>query len=129
MRSRTRQFCLYLIGACILVAGLAGSAVIYLNASADRADVIGYEFAGGQAYVVHAQDSKAYRHDLERFGGKAAIFADDLNRWFASLWTGKRLAYLVAAVSIGGALVCFRAARSSSRVQNRPPPPADTDGR
>jgi hypothetical protein len=131
MRSKTRQICFYLIAACILFAGLAAAAVVYLSAADDRADAIGYEFVDGQAYVITAQDSKAYRHDLERFGGKAAIFADDLNRWFASLWTGKRLACLLAALSIGIALVCFRAARSLSQGENRrlPPAPPDADHR
>lgn len=123
---RPRQICFYLIGACILLAGLAASAVIYLNAGDDRGDAIGYEFSGGQTYVVTAQDSKAYRHDLERFGGKAAVFADDLNRWFASLWAGKRLACLLAALSVGVALVCFRVARSPAPDRH---PSADADDR
>jgi len=127
MSSRRRQIFLYLIGVCILLAGLAGSAIIYLNASDDNADTIGYEFVGGQSYAVTAQDSKAYRHELERFGGKAAVFADDLNRWFASWWSGKGLAYLLAAFSVGGALVCFQVARGSSAREGRqlPPPPPD----
>ena len=128
MRSTRRQVFLVLIGACILFAGLAGSTIIYFNASADGADTIGYEFVGGQSYAVSAQDSKAYRHELERFGGKAAVFADDLNRWFASWWTGKRLAYLLAAFSVGAALVCFRAARALSSEVDRPPPPTPPDG-
>jgi hypothetical protein len=127
MRSRTRQICLYLIGACILLAGLAGAAAIYVNASDDGADTIAYEFVGGQSYVVTAQDSKAYRHDLERFGGKAAVFADDLNRWFAGLCTGKPLACIVAAFSIVLALVCFRAAAVAHGPER--PPPGGIDGR
>ncbi len=123
---RPRQIRLYLIGVCILLVGLIGSALIYLNAGDDQADAIGYEFVGGQAYAITTQDSKAYRHDLERFGGKAAVFADDLNRWFASLWAGKRLAFLVAALSVGAALVCFRVACSPTPDR---PPPADADDR
>jgi len=111
MASKTRRTGLYWIAACVLFFGLAGSALVYLNAGDDRSDAIGYEFVGGQAYVITAQDSKVYRHDLERFGGKAAVFADDLNRWFVSLWSGKRLAYLLATLSTGIALVCLRVAR------------------
>jgi hypothetical protein len=128
MRCRTRRIYLYLIGACILFAGLAGSAIIYFNAGDDSADTIGYEFVNGQAYALSAQDSKVYRHELERFGGKAAVFADDLNRWFTSLWAGKRLACLLAGLAIGAALVCFRAARSHKRDQPSPPA-ADADDR
>ena len=127
MRRRTRQICLCLIGTCILFAGLAGAVALYVSAGDERADTIGYQFVGGQAYAVTAQDSKAYRHDLERFGGKAAVFADDLNRWFASVWTGKPLACILAVLAIALALVCFRAAARLPPVLERPPP--DTDGR
>jgi hypothetical protein len=122
---RPRPIHLDLIAACILLAGLAGSAIIYFNAGDEGADTIGYEFAGGQSYAVSAHDSKAYRHELERFGGKAAVFADDLNRWFASCWSGKGLAGLIAALSVGGALVCFRMARSSGEERRLPPPSPD----
>ena len=128
MSSRRRQICLYLIGACILLAGLAGSTIIYLNASDDNADTIGYEFAGGQTYAVTAQDSKAYRHELERFGGKAAVFADDVNRWFASWWSGKGLAYLLATLSVGVAFVWFWVARGLSAGEDRQLPPTPSDG-
>jgi len=128
MRSRSRQIYLYLIGTCILLAGLAGSAIIYFDAGDNNADTVGYEFVGGQTYAVTAQDSKAYRHELERFGGKAAVFADDLNRWFASWWSGKGLAYLLAALSVGVALVCFRAGRRLSPGQDWQLPAAPPDG-
>jgi hypothetical protein len=34
------------------------------------------------------------------YGGKAAVFFDDFNRWFADLWHGKALAKVVAALSV-----------------------------
>ena len=33
-------------------------------------------------------------------GGKAAIVANDLNKWFAGLWQGESLAYTVAVITI-----------------------------
>lgn len=122
---RSAKLYLYLLGICILLAGLAGAAIIYFAAGDDRADTIAYEFVGGQAYAITAQDSKAYRHELERFGGKAAVFADDLNRWFAGWWSAKGLACLLAALSVGAALVCFRAAQRAAPGPDRQPP-ADT---
>ena len=77
-----------------------------------------YEIIDGTAYPVLASESKSYRSDLERFGGKAAVFADDFNRWFAGLWMGKRLAYTVGVLSIGVALMFFRAAHNSSKRQS-----------
>ena len=106
----TRQLRLFLIGALILLAGLAASASVYLTAADDQGDVDGYVFADGNAYATMLHDSKRYRHDLELFGGKAAVLADDFNRWLASLWHGKRLSFLLAVLALGVALAFFRAA-------------------
>ena len=94
----------------ILLTGLLAAAAIYLTAPEDSSDVLGYEIIDGNAYAITASDSKMYRHDLERFGGKAAVLADDLNRWFSGLWRGKRLATTVAVLSVVLALGFFRAA-------------------
>ena len=106
----TRQIRLFLIGALTLIAGLAASVTVYLTAADDLGDVDGYVFVDGKAYASTLQDSKRYRHDLELFGGKAAVLADDFNRWLASLWHGKRLAILLAVLALGVALAFFRAA-------------------
>ncbi len=105
------SFWLNLIASITLVVGLATSAWIFRNAGEDTSDVIGYVIVDGQSFPVTTRDSKVYRHNLERFGGKAAVFADDLNRWFKSLLRGRPLAIVTALSSIGIALACFRAAR------------------
>ena len=106
---------LYLIGTIILLAGWIGAAAIYATAADENSDALGYEFVDGVAYPIPAYESKKYRHDLERFGGKAAIMADDLNRWFAGLWVGRHLAYTLATLASGAALACFVAARRLPR--------------
>lgn len=111
----TRPLCLYLLGAAIMLAGLFAAVAIYQTASDADSDVLRYEIIDGTAYAVLAGDVKSYRSDLERFGGKAAVFADDFNRWFASLWLGKSLAYTVGALSCGLGLLFLRAAHQSSR--------------
>lgn len=116
---RIHRVRLFLIGAILLLAGLAGSAFIYRTASDEPSGVLSYEIIDGTAYAVLASDSKQYRHDLERFGGKAAVFADEFNRWFSSLWHGKRLAGTVAVLSILIALAFFRAAYQTPI--NQPP--------
>ncbi len=115
MKTLTRQFRLYLTGTIILVAGLLGALSIYVMADNDSSNAIGYEIVDGHAYAIMAHESKSYRHDLERFGGKAAVMADDFNRWFSGLWRGKRLAYTVGVLGIGIALMFFRAARRQTR--------------
>jgi hypothetical protein len=102
---------LYLIGTVILLAGWIGAAAIYAGAPEENGDALGYEFVDGVAYPILAYESKKYRHDLERFGGKAAILADDFNRWFSGLWVGKHLAYTLATLASGAALACFVVAR------------------
>lgn len=101
---------LRMAGVAILVIGLSAAAWAWLSDSGRRADVVGYEIVNGQSYEITAGESKLYRRDLERIGGKAAIFADDLARWFESLLHGRRLAILLAAVAVGSAGWCFRAA-------------------
>ncbi|MEI7428831.1 MAG: hypothetical protein WCL27_00140 [Betaproteobacteria bacterium] len=100
---------LYLTGVVILVLGLLSAATIYFTVAVASEDVLGYEIIDGKAYPLMVSDSKMYRHDLERFGGKAAIMADDLNRWFSGLWQGKQLAWTVAILTIMLALGFFRA--------------------
>ena len=114
-RSVTTRRRLYLAGAAILLAGWVGATAIYAGASDENSDTLGYEFVDGVAYPILAYESKSYRHDLERFGGKAAIMADDFNRWFSGLWVGKRLAYTLATLATGAALACFLTARRRSR--------------
>jgi hypothetical protein len=106
---RTR---LALIGGIVLCAGLALAAWVYLTAPNDDADVLGYEVMSGNVYAIAPEDSKTYRHDVELYGGKAALLADDFNRWFASLWQGKQLAYTLTLLTIVVALACFWAARA-----------------
>ncbi len=94
---RTR---LYLIAAVILLAGFGGAAWIYLTAGNNSDGVLGYEAAGGYVYPVAPEDSKMYMHNLELYGGKVNVLANELMRWFDGLWQGKSLAYTVAVISI-----------------------------
>ena len=79
---------LYLITAIILLVGLGSAILIYLIAENDSDSVLGYE------------DSKKYIHDLELYGGKANVLANEFMRWFAGLWHGKSLAFTVACITI-----------------------------
>lgn len=112
---------LKVIAVMILVVDLSASAWIFHEAEEDTSDVIGYVIVDGQSYPVTARDSKLYRHNLERFGGKAAVLADDLNRWFKSLLHGRPLAIVTALSSIGIALACFRAARRTDATSRDDP--------
>ena len=90
---------LNLISAIILLVGLGSAIYIYQTAEDDLGSVLGYEVVGGSAYPIMPQDSKMYRHDLELYGGKAAVLADEFSRWIVGLWYGKSLAYTIACIT------------------------------
>ncbi len=101
---------LILIGAIIMLVGLGSAILIYQLAGDNSDSVLGYEIIDGSAYPIRPEDSRVYRRDLELYGGKAAVFADDFSRWFVGLWHGKSLAFTVAGISIFISVVVFFAA-------------------
>jgi hypothetical protein len=103
---------LYFSCALILVLGLCGAIAIYLTADEDdSANEIGYVVAGGEAYPIAPNQSKRYIRDLERFGGKAAVVFDEINRWFDGLWRGKSLGVTIGWISVIVSLALFLFAR------------------
>jgi len=96
---------LYIAGIVILVVGLASAGVIY--ATAEEPD----ENATLQEMAI----SKQHVRLLQRFGGKASVLFDDLQRWFEDLWHGKTLAGTVASISVFAAVVVFLVARAHAR--------------
>lgn len=91
---------LYLITAIILLVGLGSAVLIYLTAENDSDSVLGYEIVNGHIYPMRPEDSKMYRHDLELYGGKFNVIADEFTRWFVGLWHGKSLAFTVACITM-----------------------------
>jgi hypothetical protein len=96
----------------VLVAGLAAGVTTYFLA--DEADATAYVVIGDTAYPVDPATSKTYVRQLERFGGKASVLFDDINRFLASLWHGKRLGLTIGVLGIVGALALFLLARRSA---------------
>ena len=91
----------YLISAIILLVGLGSAILIYLTAENDSDSILGYE------------DSKMYIHDLELYGGKANVLANEFMRWFVGLWHGKSLAFTVACITIFISFGFFFVAKTS----------------
>jgi hypothetical protein len=92
--------CLNLISAIILVVGLGSAMLIYRTAENNVSGVIGYEEGGGSVYPIMPGESKKYLRDMELYGGKANVIADEFRRWVVGLWHGKSLAYTVACIAI-----------------------------
>jgi hypothetical protein len=92
---------LYLIAAIVLLGGLGGAIVIYLMAG-NTPDL---------TLIQDFENSKRYRHDLELYGGKWNVLADEFMRWFAGFWHGKSLAFTIACITILVSLGLFVFAR------------------
>ena len=103
---------LYLACLAILAAGLLGAVLIYATAEDAPESAGSYVVVDGVAYPIAPQYSKRYIRDLERYGGKAAVLFDEINRWFDALWQGKTLAFTVAGISLVASLATFLFARS-----------------
>ena len=102
---------LNIISTVILLVGLSTAIFIYWAADNEPSGTLGYQIIGGTVYRIMPENSKIYRHDLEVFGGKAAVLADDLRRWFIGLWQGKSLAYTIALLTFLVSLTGFAIAR------------------
>jgi hypothetical protein len=73
----------------ILAAGFGAAIAIYFAASAPEENPLGDPL-----------QSKQYVHDLEVYGGKANVLAEQFREWFVGLWQGKDLAYTVAVCTL-----------------------------
>jgi hypothetical protein len=107
LKKRLRLSCVV-----ILIAGLGCALLIYQFADDIPDDSLGNVIVNGVVYPLATRDSKAYRREVERLGGKAALLFDDFNRWFAQLWHGKTLGKTVAWISILLSLGIFLIANS-----------------
>jgi hypothetical protein len=84
------------LGTILLVVGLLAAAIVFSRTRPDEElGILGVD-------VLTKRDML----QLERMGGKSYILFNDFNEWFASLWHGRRLAYTIGVLSIGGFLGC-----------------------
>ena len=113
---------LYLSSAVVLLVGLSSSVVIYRAAMNDSTSDSSYEFIGGFVYPAEGGNTKKYVHDLQLYGGNAAVLADEFMRWFTGLWRGETLAYTIGFITVSLSLVLFLIAwRAPSRSAGSPP--------
>lgn len=107
----------------ILAAGFAAAAAIYARNA----------MPGAAEYEL--ERTRLYRHDLEVYGGRANVLADDFREWFSGLWHGRPLAFTVAVLTVLAALA-YRfvaapvppagdevSASDETSAQSRPPRP------
>ena len=76
--------------ASIVIVGWTIAAAAYLSAPPTVDDPDVYEM----------QHSRRYLREVERIGGKAGIFANDLDEWVSAAWEGKARGYTIAVLTI-----------------------------
>jgi ABC-type phosphate/phosphonate transport system permease subunit len=99
-----QRLSLNIISAIILVVGLGSAALIYQKAVKESYG------AGEDVQLMMQTNSKLFRHNLEVFGGKLNVMMYDFRTWFAGLWQGKSLAFIIAGSAVIISLVIFCAA-------------------
>lgn len=107
-----------LLGALILIGGLASAVWLYAHAPAAPADSIVIDNDTGLQDGLQPEDFKAYSHDMEAFGGKIWILFAKLQRALAALGQGRPLAVLVGVLSLVVGVTLLRA--SSPPASPRP---------
>jgi hypothetical protein len=75
--------------ALIWLVGWSIALPIYCFATPEEADPL-YDY----------KHSKSYLNGVEKFGGKAAVFGNDLTDGFASLWKGPTLGLTLGALTV-----------------------------
>jgi len=110
-KSADLRICINIISAIILLVGLGTAIFIYQTADDDSSGALGYQIIGGTIYPIMPENTKIYKHDLEVYGGKAAVLADEFRRWFIGLWHGKSLAFTIAVITIFLSFAGFFTAR------------------
>ncbi len=100
---------LRMVGAVILAAGLPAAALL--------------AFTAAPVDDGAAAESKRYEYEMELVGGKANLFAAEVNGWIAGLWHGRGLAHMLACVSLAGAFTCFFLAHRLKHHGPRASPP------
>lgn len=91
--------------AVTLLAGLGLSLFLYLHAYKSH----------DLSMVEEFRNSKAFRHELEAYGGKMSVLGSQLNTWFAGLWEGKQLGLTTACITLALSFGLFLAARHQRR--------------
>jgi hypothetical protein len=104
---RSPHLIAYYCGAAVLVVGVVSAALVYIFADDGDVDL--------EAELANA---RMYQHNLEVVGGKFAVYLDEFNRWFASLWHGRTLAYTIAVLAIVVAAACIRVGDLMSRTRD-----------
>ncbi|MDE1947944.1 MAG: hypothetical protein KGL43_08575 [Burkholderiales bacterium] len=98
-------------GLLVFVVGMVAALAVYLFTPPSHADdsATSWQIVGGQTFTGDEGNARDDQQ-LARIGGQAAVFAVTFNRWLASLWHGRRLAWTLALLAAAVAALCFHIA-------------------
>lgn len=120
----TRRVLLRLCAVLVLLAGLGGAVVLYINAPDEAAAGDNYVIEGGVAYRVSPWDSRSYQRNLEYLGGKSAVLMTQAREWLAAAWNASTQAVLLACVSaLAAAFLLYLAEPVPDAIPDAGPPP------
>ncbi len=97
MLPRSRAVRRRVVFAAIVAIGWIAAIAIYVTARDAEAD----------PWIEEMEHSREYERQVEIVGGKGALLATELDRWFAGLWHGTSLAYTVAVLTVLVALAYY----------------------
>ena len=104
-KTSTKHYRLNILCVIILLIGLGTAIGIYITSPDEADSALGYTVVGDTMYPD--VPSKTYVRNLELYGGKGLVLANDISRWFNELWYGRSLAITIACISMITAGVIF----------------------
>lgn len=99
----------FIVGAVVLVVGLAAAGAAYWSAVDESAEQVAYDSAYG----------KQYDFQLERMGGKLMVLMLRFSHWFGGLWHGKPLAAVLGGTALLVGLACLLVGRRLAALARR----------
>lgn len=82
--------------ATILLTGCIGAIIIFVTAESPSENPF-EEF----------ENSKRFTRSVEVMGGKMALVANDMSKWFSNLWQGQQLAFTVVIITVAVAAAYY----------------------
>ncbi len=92
----------------VLAIGMVAATSIWFLAPSASGDAVS---ASGLSAVGAGAMTQREEFEIEKVGGKAAVYVAKFDRWLTRLFHGKNLAGLIAVISLLVAFVCWRESR------------------
>jgi hypothetical protein len=95
----------------VLTIGMAAAAALWALSPSDSSTARNAVSANGSPASSASYMTPREEYEIEKVGGKPAVYVARFDRWLSSLFHGKNLAGLTAVISLLLAFVCWRESR------------------